>query len=72
VYEKKGEAPLRNATVTTIAPPAPFPSSPTLRRVSNPCLPSSYVRQVMDNDLLVEVHPYFEALPNRGAFIRGS
>ncbi len=68
VYEKKGEAPLRNATVTTIAPTGTISIIANASSGVEPLFAVSYVRQVMDNDLLVEVHPYFEAVAKQRGF----
>jgi ribonucleoside-diphosphate reductase alpha chain len=68
VYETKGEAPLRNATVTTIAPTGTISIIANASSGVEPLFAVSYVRQVMDNDLLVEVHPYFEAVAKQRGF----
>ncbi|MBP7764233.1 MAG: vitamin B12-dependent ribonucleotide reductase [Deltaproteobacteria bacterium] len=68
VYETKGEAPLRNATVTTIAPTGTISIIANASSGVEPLFAVSYVRQVMDNDLLVEVHPYFEAVARQRGF----
>ncbi|MBP7340867.1 MAG: vitamin B12-dependent ribonucleotide reductase [Syntrophaceae bacterium] len=68
VYEKKSEAPLRNATVTTIAPTGTISIIANASSGVEPLFAVSYVRQVMDNDRLVEVHPYFEAVARQRGF----
>jgi ribonucleoside-diphosphate reductase alpha chain len=68
VYDGTEGAPIRNATVTTIAPTG------TLSIISNcssgiePLFAVSYVRTVMDNDRLVEVNPTFEDVAVKRGF----
>jgi ribonucleoside-diphosphate reductase alpha chain len=68
VYDKKGEPLVRNATVTTIAPTGTISIMANSSSGVEPLFAVSYVRQVMDNDILVEVHPYFEALAKEKGF----
>ncbi len=68
VYDKKGEPPMRNATVTTIAPTGTISIMANASSGVEPLFAVSYVRQVMDNDILVEVHPYFEAVARQRGF----
>ncbi len=68
VYDKKGEPPMRNATVTTIAPTGTISIMANASSGVEPLFAVSYVRQVMDNDILVEVHPYFEAIAKERGF----
>jgi ribonucleoside-diphosphate reductase alpha chain len=67
-YDKKGHPPLRNATVTTIAPTGTISIMANSSSGVEPLFAVSYVRQVMDNDILVEVHPYFEAIAKERGF----
>jgi ribonucleoside-diphosphate reductase alpha chain len=68
VYDGAEGGPIRNATVTTIAPTG------TLSIISNcssgiePLFAVSYVRTVMDNDRLVEVNPAFEDVAVKRGF----
>jgi ribonucleoside-diphosphate reductase alpha chain len=68
VYDTPDGGPMRNATVTTIAPTG------TLSIISNcssgiePLFAVSYVRTVMDNDRLIEVNPLFEDLALKQGF----
>jgi ribonucleoside-diphosphate reductase alpha chain len=68
VYDNPDGGPIRNATVTTIAPTG------TLSIISNcssgiePLFAVSYVRTVMDNDRLVEVNPIFEDIAIKRGF----
>ena len=68
VYDKKGLPPMRNATVTTIAPTGTISIMANSSSGVEPLFAVSYVRQVMDNDILVEVHPYFEAVAKERGF----
>ena len=68
VYDKKGEPLVRNATVTTIAPTGTISIIANASSGVEPLFAVSYIRQVMDNDILVEVHPYFEALAKEKGF----
>jgi len=68
VFEQKGEAPLRNATVTTIAPTGTISIIANASSGVEPLFAVSYVRQVMDNDILLEIHPYFEELARTRGF----
>jgi ribonucleoside-diphosphate reductase alpha chain len=67
-YDKKGRPPLRNATVTTIAPTGTISIMANSSSGVEPLFAVSYVRQVMDNDILVEVHPHFEAIARERGF----
>ncbi len=68
IYDKKGQPPMRNATVTTIAPTGTISIMANASSGVEPLFAVSYVRQVMDNDILVEVHPYFEAIAKERGF----
>ncbi len=68
LYDKKGAPPMRNATVTTIAPTGTISIMANSSSGVEPLFAVSYIRQVMDNDILVEVHPYFEAIAKERGF----
>ncbi len=68
LYDKKGEPPMRNATVTTIAPTGTISIMANSSSGVEPLFAVSYVRQVMDNDILVEVHPFFETIAKERGF----
>jgi ribonucleoside-diphosphate reductase alpha chain len=68
IYDKKDQPPLRNATVTTIAPTGTISIMANASSGVEPLFAVSYVRQVMDNDILMEVHPYFEAIAKERGF----
>jgi ribonucleoside-diphosphate reductase alpha chain len=60
VYDAPGLAPIRNATVTTIAPTGTLSIIANCSSGVEPLFAVSYVRTVMDNDRLIEVNPLFE------------
>lgn len=68
LFEKRGEPPIRNATVTTIAPTGTISIIANASSGVEPLFAVSYVRKVMDNDILVEVHPLFERIARERGF----
>jgi len=62
VYAQRGEEPIRNATVTTIAPTGTLSIIAACSSGVEPLFAISYVRNVMDNDRLIEVNPIFESV----------
>ena len=54
--------------MTTIAPTGTISIIANASSGVEPLFAVSYVRQVMDNDILVEVHPYFEAIAKERGF----
>ena len=60
--------PIRNATVTTIAPTGTLSIIANCSSGVEPLFAVSYVRTVMDNDRLVEVNPLFEEIAVKRGF----
>ncbi len=68
VYDTRQEPPIRNATCTTIAPTGTISIIANSSSGVEPLFAVSYVRQVMDNDILVEVNPLFEKIAKERGF----
>jgi len=68
LFQRKGEKPVRNATSTTIAPTGTISIISNTSSGIEPLFAVSYVRQVLDNDILVEVHPIFERIAKERGF----
>jgi ribonucleoside-diphosphate reductase alpha chain len=68
VYDRRGLAPIRNATITTIAPTGTISIIANSSSGVEPLFAVSYVRQVMDDDILVEVNPRFEMIARERGF----
>jgi ribonucleoside-diphosphate reductase alpha chain len=63
-----GGEPVRNSTCTTIAPTGTISIISNTSSGIEPLFAVSYVRQVLDNDVLVEVHPLFEKIAKDRGF----
>jgi ribonucleoside-diphosphate reductase alpha chain len=68
VYDTPEGGPIRNATVTTIAPTGTLSIIANASSGVEPLFAVSYVRTVMDNDRLVEVNPLFEEIAVKRGF----
>jgi len=68
VFDAPGKGPIRNATVTTIAPTGTISIIANASSGVEPLFAVSFVRQVMDKNILLEVNPIFEEIAKAQGF----
>ena len=68
IFDKKDAPSMRNATVTTIAPTGTISIISNASSGVEPLFAVSYIRTVMDKNVLVEVNPIFEQIAKDRGF----
>ena len=68
VFDQRGEPPIRNATLTTIAPTGTISIIGGCSSGIEPLFAVVYIRNVMEGTELLEVNPYFERIAKEQGF----
>jgi ribonucleoside-diphosphate reductase alpha chain len=72
IFDQRQEPPIRNATITTIAPTGTISIISNTSSGIEPIFAVSFTRQVLDNDVLIEVNPLFERIARDRGFYSDS
>jgi ribonucleoside-diphosphate reductase alpha chain len=68
IFDLPGAKPLRNATLTTIAPTGTLSIIANSSSGIEPIFAITYIRNIMENTKLIEVHPYFQQVAEERGF----